>query len=252
MTLAAIDAGHYDGNANLNKGSRSGTEAVILEETANAIVTQVNAIDNELVDVAQSEGSAAVVVAVQSGQPTTADTLTVGSDIYGVDSGGTIQFALGGTAELSLDALLAAAVASGTENLFWDKIDATHLRIRNADAPQGNIVGGSPSVVLDASSMTNWVFDAGDVNMNTLAGKAAAKQAFAAVALTITTAMITATAVRISFPFTPTTYQAWLVNASGLPQIWSADTFVITGDDIIVSTGTDFANTDVLHIVAYA
>jgi hypothetical protein len=211
-------------------------------------------IDNELADVVQAEGSSAVAVMIQAGQPTTLDTITVGADVYEVDGvGANINFALGGSAAATLAALLAAAVANGTENLFWDSPTATTLRLRAADAPQGNIIGSDPSIVLDASSMTNYSFDCGDVNMNTLAGDAAAKKATAITSLTITTAMITAGEVRVSFPFTPTTFQVTAVNATGTLENAITDTFAITGDDILITlngAGGDLANTDVVHIFA--
>jgi hypothetical protein len=203
----------------------------------------------------QHLGAAASVQAIQAGQPTTLDTLTVGADIYEVDGvGANINFALGGSAELTLDALLAAAVASGTENLFWDKLSATRLRIRSADAPQGNIIGSDPSIVLDASSMTNWTFDAGDVNMNTLSGKAAGQRQKCVHVLTITTALIAGSPIRLACPFTPTAIDIDMRTAAGAKKIASVDTFVITGDDIVVTlggAGTDLANTDILTLTCY-
>jgi len=198
-----------------------------------------------------NEGVAACVIAIQAGQPTTLDTFTVGADIYEVDGAGVnINFALAGSAELTLDALLAAAVASGTENLYWDKLTATTLRIRTADAPQGNIVGADPSIVLDSSSMANWSFDTGDINMNTLAGVALAAVQSATAQITITTAMITATLHHLSFTFTPTKFVYSAVTSAGVPVAWTADALVITGDDIVLTLGTDLANTDVLTVTA--
>lgn len=199
-------------------------------------------------------GVAAVVQLVQGGQPTTLDTLTVGADTYEVDGvGANINFALAGTAALTLDALLAAAVASGTENLFWDKLNATTLRLRAADGPQGNIIGSDPSIVLDASSMTNYTFDAGNVNMNTLAGKAAG-QSLSATTLTITAAMVAAGSVRISAPFTPTGFQVTAVDATGAPILALTDTLVLAGDDLLITLNGgvgDLAATDVVHVVLY-
>ena len=215
----------------------------------------LNGIDLELVDVAQSEGSSAVVQLVQSGQPVAADTLTVGGDVYEADgAGANINFVVAGTAEATMDNLLAAAVASGTENLFWDKLGATHLRIRAADAPQGNIIGSAPSVLLDASSLTSYVFDAGDVNMNTLAGQAAAKTAMACARLVITTAMITATEVRISFPFNVSRF-TFSATSAGIPVSFTAttgDSFTIDNGDVLIGLGSDLANGDIVTVTAFA
>jgi hypothetical protein len=200
-----------------------------------------------------SQGVAASAVLIQAGQPTTLDTLTIGSDVYEVDGvGSNINFALGADAEGSLDNLLAAAVASGTENLYWDKLSATQLRLRSASDAQGTITGADPSIAIDTSSMTNWSCNAGDVDMNTLAGKAAGETSLSAAVLTITTAMITAGVARISFPFTPTAFTFSAVDATGVPQAFTADTLEIDGDDVVVGLGTDLANTDVLTVVAYA
>jgi hypothetical protein len=208
-----------------------------------------------LVDVVESEGSAAVVRAIQGGQPVATETLVVGADVYEADgAGANINFVIAGTAEATLDNLLAAAVASGTENLYWDKLSATELRIRAADAPQGTVIGSSPSIVLDASGITNWSFDVGDVNMNTLAGLASAKQAMAAIVLTVTAAMVATGSVRVSFPFTPRVIQVFVANATGAAELAYTDTFVISGDDVIITLNggaNDIAATDVAYIVAY-
>lgn len=211
-------------------------------------------VDNELADVAQAEGSAAAATLIQAGQPTASHTLTVGSDVYEADgAGANINFVIAGSAEATMDNLLAAAQASGTENLKWDKLDATHLRIRNADAPDGNVLAGDQSIALDASSMANYSFDVGDVNMNTLAGLAGGtKQVFSTAVLTITTAMITATEARISFPFTPASFTFSAVTSAGVPVAFTADTIAISGDDIELGLGTDLANGDILTVVAFA
>lgn len=202
-------------------------------------------------------GVVASVVAIQAGQPSDTDTLDVGGDTYQfltTPAGATsdIEVEIGGTAEATLDNLLAAAVASGTENLYWDKLSATQLRLRNADGPQGTILAGDQSIVLDASAATNWSFNVGDVNMNTLAGKVAGEASVAMAQLTITTAMITATLARLSFPFTPAGFTFSAVTAAGVPVAFTADAFAIDGDDVVVTLGTDLANTDVLTVVAYS
>ncbi len=184
------------------------------------------------------------------------DTLVVGADTYEADGvGANINFAIAGTAEGTMDNLLAAAVASGTEFLYWDKLDATTLRLRSADAKQGNIIGADSSIGLDASSLTNYSFDSGNVNMNSLAGQSGKQLLFANAELPITTAMITAGSVRIAFPFTPTRFTLFAITAAGIVKVPGLDTFAIAGDDIVVTlngAGGDLANTDVLRVTAYA
>jgi hypothetical protein len=223
---------------------------------AEHLTAHLSGIDLELVDVVQDEGSAACAILTQSGQPNVNDLLVVGADTYEFDGAlGNINVAIGGSAAATLAALLTAAQTDPlvTEPLFWDSPSATTLRLRAADAVQGNIIGSSPSIVLDASGVTaaNYDFNCGNVNMNTLAGKAAGKKASCSTVLVITTAMITATTARISFPFTPTSFQVTCTDATGAGLFPTTDTFAIDGDDIVITLGVDLANTDVVHIVAY-
>lgn len=219
------------------------------------LAAHLSGIDTEMLGMAQSQGASASAVIIQAGQPVAAETITIGADVYEADgAGANINFVIAGGAEATMDNLLAAAVANGTENLFWDKLSATTLRIRAADAPQGTIIGADPNILL-ANTLTNYTFNVGAVNLNTLAGKAAAQQVMAATTLTITAAMITATLARVSFPFTPTSLQVTVFDSTGALKMACTDTFVITGDDVVITLaggGGDLANTDVVHIVAYA
>lgn len=251
-TVPAIKSDHFRGGRNLNKGSKSGENVYDLEELISAIRVDILALE------ATQEGSAAAVTLIQAGQPSNTDTLDVGADTYQfltTPAGATsdIEVEIGANAEATLDNLLAATVAYGTESLYWDKLAATQLRLRTATASrnQGTITGADPSIVLDASGATNYSFDVGDVNMNTLAGITSGLRDYAAVTLTITTAMITATLVRISFPFTPRTF-VFTATSSDVPVAFTADTIEISGDDILLGLGTDLANGDVLNLVAYA
>lgn len=247
-TLTQVEVDHYDGNRNLTQGQKHGDGPTLAEQmrAAYADLAVLEAAD------VQHEGSAAVVQLIQAGQPSANDTLTVGADVYEADGvGSNINFAIGGSAEATLNNLLAAAVASGTEDLFWDKLSATTLRLRSATAPQGTIVGADPDIAL-TNALTNWSTDAGDVNMNTLAGIAAAQTQVAVAALMITTAMITATTARISFPFTPTRFTFSAVTSTGVPVAFTTDALAIDGDDILLTLGADLGNGDILTVVACA
>ena len=224
-------------------------------------------------------GSAAVVQAIQSGVPTTLDPLVIGADTYqfvtaagDVDNDTYIAVAIG-TAEETLDNLILAinatylnnehptlfkiggvlpALANGTEYLVADKIGTTFCRIRSAVKAGGAVMAANPSIVLDASGATNYVFDCGDVNMNTLAGKVAttARQT-SMVSLTITTAMITATEVRVSFPFTATGFIAKGLKAAGTEVALAADTLLVDNGDVLIGLGTNLADTDIVTVLAW-
>jgi len=248
-----VDGDHVD--ITLTPSNYTPTTSPAEASDVDHLAAHLGGIDDELVDVGQSEGSTAYALLVQSGQVTTLDLLVIGADTYEIDgTGGNINVTIGGTAELTLDAILAAAIASGTEDLLWAKESGTVLSIQAADAPQGSVVAGSPSIVLDTSGMANWVADVGDVNMNTLAGKDAGKQVFCATNLTITADMVTATSVVMAFPFTPTVLLVSVFDSSGALKIAMTDTIVITGDTVVIGcgSGTDIDTTDVVHLVAYA
>jgi len=206
-----------------------------------------------------TRGSVAVATLTQSGQPSNDEDLVVGSDTYKfltAPAGATadIEVEIGADAEASLDNLLAAAQASGTEALVWDKLSATQLRLRSAVSANGQVASGNPDIALDASGVTNWASDVGDVNLNTLAGKESGNQVLAATKLAITTAMITAGAVRFSFSFVPAAVQVTVLDATGALKMAITDTFVISGNDVVVTLnggGGDLANTDVVHITAF-
>jgi hypothetical protein len=247
-----IDADKVD--IDWNPSNSTPTVAAPHATVVDHLTAHLNGIDLELPEIAKSKGSVAVVTLTQSGQPIANETLAVGADTYEANgAGGNINFVIAGTAEGTLNNLLAAAVASGTEDLYWDKLSATQLRIRSASAPQGTIIASDPSVAI-TEGLTNWISGVGNVNMNTLAGKAAGKQSMCATKLTITSAMITAGAVRIAFPFPPAVLQITVLTSTGAVKTGYTDTFVVATNDVVVTlngAGGDLANTNVLHIVAY-
>lgn len=226
-------------------------------------------------------GSAASAEATFAGQPTATDTLVIGADTYefvaaagDVADDAYIAVEIGSDAEETLDNLVLGinatyrpnqhptifktdsvtpALANGTENLVADKLGTTVCRLRSAVAPGGAVVGADPSIALDASSATNISFNTGDVNMNTLAGKVESTAREIGMAqLTITTAMITATKARISFPFTVAGFVLQGRTALGVPVAQTADTFLIDNGDVLLGLGTDLANTDVVTVIAWS
>ena len=222
---------------------------------ADHLTAHLAGIDAEMAGMAQDDGCAASAVIIQAGQPNPADTLIIGADTYTFVAAAAAPFevTIAGTAAGTMTNLITEAQTNGTEQLLWESLSATTAQITSADAAGAapNVLGADPSIVLNSASATNYSFNTGDVNMNTLAGRAASQQTFAATTLTITTAMTTATLARISFPFAVTSFQI-TATSSGVPVAFTADTFTIDGNDVVLGLGTDLANGDVVHIVAYA
>lgn len=250
-TIPNIDNDHFRGMGNLTLGNRIEGDS-ILAEILNAAKTDVEAIEAELVDVMQMEGSVAIVRFVQSGQPSASDTLDIGADTYEFDgTGSNINVTIGADAEATLDNLISAINTSGTESILAEKFNATTTTIKSASTPGGTVIGANPDITIDASGATNYVCMEGNINMNTLAGVAAAKTATSCATLTITTAMISSGSVRISFPFTPRGF-TFSATSSGVPVTFTADSLAISGDDILLLLGTDLANGDIVTVVAFA
>jgi len=216
------------------------------------LAAHLGGIDDALGELVENDGSVAVFQIIQSGIPVAAETITIGADIYEFDGVGANINVVIGAAEATLDNLLAAAVASGTENLFWDKISATVLRVRSADAPQGNVIAADPNIAV-VEAATNYVIDCGAVNMNTLAGRIGGAVAEGKTTLTITAAMITAGIVRIAFPFTVNNFIVNARSATGAMLFDYTDTFTIANGDVLITLNGgvgDLANTDVITIIA--
>lgn len=217
------------------------------------LTSHLNGIDLELADEAQSKGSVAIVILKQVGQPDSNDTLVVGGDTYEIDGvGGNINVAKGGDAAATLDNLLAEAIAHGTASLLWDKLDATHLRLRSAAAPNGAVAAADPAIGIDASNLTNWSADSGNVNMNTLAGKAVGQQSFCATKLALNAGHAAEGSVRVAFTFAPSVIHVTAFTAAGAVKATAAATFVVSGNEIIITLNGALVATDVLHITAYA
>jgi hypothetical protein len=201
-------------------------------------------------------GSVAVAQIIQGGQPIANETLTVGADVYEADGvGGNINFAIAGGAAGTMANLLAAAVANGTENLFWDAIGATNLRLRSADGPQGNIMPADPNIAL-TEAMTNYVFDCGNVNMNTLAGHTPFPAQYDDTTLTINAGHVAAGEVRISFPFAVASFHIAAFTAAGVAKGASNDTYVVDNGDVYIGlsgAGADpLIATDIVSVIVFS
>jgi hypothetical protein len=206
-------------------------------------------------------GSVACAQIIQSGQPNANDLLTVGADVYEANgAGANINVVIGGNAAATMVNLLAAAVAHGTEDLFWDQMDATHLRIRSADGPQGNVIAANPNIALvvggaPPAGWTNYVADCGDVNLNTLGGGAAAPRLHEVREITLNAGHIAAAELRVPFPFTVARFDFRARTALGANVLTMTDTAAINHGDVLFALAGgagDLAATDILQVEAWS
>jgi len=216
-------------------------------------------------------------------QPVATDTIDIGADVYefvtaagNVTNDANIAVVILGSAALTLAALVLAvnatyapnehptinniaddapALANGTEAVVADVIGTT-MRIRSASVAGGSLVAADPSIVL-AEAITDAadIWDVGDVNLNTLAGRAQDNKRTSVAAVAITAAMITNT-VRIDFPFTPVRFVAQVRTSAGVVRVPAADAFVIGDGGIVVTFGggvaPDMQATDILTLQAWS
>lgn len=197
-------------------------------------------------------GSVAVIQIIQSGQPGAGNLLTIGADVYEADgAGANINFVIGGSAAATMANLLAEAVAHGTEHLFWDSPDATHLRLRSADAPQGNIIADDPNILVTCA-LANYDVDAGNVNMNTLAGRVQSVGQTSTAELALTADMVAAGEIRLSFPKAVQDYVVVYYNAAGVLKLPGTDTVAINNGDLLFTLNGgvgDLVATDVISVI---
>lgn len=206
-----------------------------------------------------SAGQVSCLGITQSGQPLANELLTIGADVYEFDGvGANINVPISLVdAEGTLDNLLAAAVASGTENLFWTKLSATQLLLLNADGPQGTVTPGSQNIAC-VEAVTNYVLNPPTpTNLNQLGGVAATPQQSAHTSLTVQANMVSAGAtVRLYFPFLVARFFVQVMTAAGAVRSGYTDTFTLDSGDVIVTFAAggagDLVATDVVHVQAWS
>lgn len=237
----------------------------------------------DFLDDVEDAGVVASSRLVLSDQPTATDTIGIGSDTYEfVATGGNvaddayIAVEIGGDAGETRDNLIAAinatdpdnehpninnvaddapAKSNGTEAVVADEV-GTSVRVRSADVAGGNALAADPSIVL-AESITAaadiWI--TGDVNLNTLAGRAQRNSRATLAKVAITAAMIT-NGLYIDLPFTPDRFTVQVQDSSGVVRGHGADAFVINGDVLEVTfnggADPDIQATDTLLIQAWS
>lgn len=263
-TAGAHASRHIRGGADEVDGDRVDIDMTPVYYTPDASVPEgghvdhlaahLGGIDDALGTLVENAGSVAVCQIIQSGIPIANETITIGADVYEFGgAGANINVAIG-AAEATLDNLLAAAVAHGTEDLFWDKLSATVLRLRSADGPQGTVIAADPSIAVSEAA-TNYVINVGAVNLNTLAGAAGGAIEEGHATLTITAAMVTNGQARIAFPFTVTQFMVNCRSATGAVLFDYTDTFTINNGDVLITLAGgagNLTNTDVVTVVAWA
>jgi hypothetical protein len=257
-----IDSTQADGYAISGLGRVELTGGCVFSDTAQDFDPNLTVVELATARIAtrtfSDPGSVCVFQIVATGLPAGGQLLTIGADTYEANgAGGNINFAIGGTAEATMDNLLAAAVANGTENFFWDKpggLGTSILRLRSADGPQGNIIAADPNVAV-TENLNNTVFDCGNVNVNTLAGRAAGVRQEASAVLTLNAGHIAATTARISFPFAVARFEVSCRTALGADISAHTDTFLINNGDVLVTLAGgvgDLVATDVVCVKAYS
>jgi hypothetical protein len=197
-------------------------------------------------------------------QPVTTNTIDVGADVYefvtsagNVADDANIAVEIKGSAALTRAELIAAinatneanehaninnvaddaaALANGTEKVVADEV-GTDVRVRNADAPGGNPLAGDQDILL-AEAITDAadIWKTGDVNMNTLGGRAQGARQRTLAEITVTAKMIT-NGHRIDAPFTPTRFSVQVTTAGVVIGTTSSDAYAIANDGLQVTFG---------------
>lgn len=237
-----------------------------------------------LLEAGADPGSVAAARFALPNQPTLADTATIGVDVYEfVNIGGNvtddanIAVAIGASAAETLTNWVAAinatykpnenpfvnnvaddapALANGTEFLFADVL-GTDLRIRSAKYAGGPVAAADPDILL-AENVTDAadVWREGDVNLNTLAGRAEGVRGRAVAELAITAQMITDGTVRLDFPFVVAFFTVQVRTALGAIRAAGTDAYTLDNDGVLVTFGgggdPDIQATDVLQLIAWA
>lgn len=229
-------------------------------------------------------GSVPVAILNLATNPTAGDTLTIGSDVYefraaagSLANDGNIAVAIGaavGDTQTNLINAINAvdannlhptvfksdgvtpAKANGTMAIVADEPVANKIRIKYADEAGGTAIAGDPSISLgEALTAAADIWEVGNVNLNTLAGRLAYQDQSVAT-LTITAAMVTATRVRIAFPFTVGHYMVQIRSSAGKlrNEALSDDTFTIDNGDILIGlaggAAPDIQATDTVTVIA--
>lgn len=199
-----------------------------------------------------------------SAQPVTTNTFGIGGDTYefvtsagNVADDANIAIEIAGSAEDTRDNAIEAinatdtnnqhaninnvaddapALANGTENVLADGF-GDGLRVQPTQgAPGDPAFPSNPSLVL-AEAITDAadIWDVGNVNMNTLGGRAVGSRKSVVAQLTVTAAMITKGDRRIRTPFTPTAFSVAVETSAGVRRVPGADSYAIGSEGVTIT-----------------
>lgn len=244
----------------LNKGWDSGgnpQEGMFFYDTA---TLQVKTYLNGVWNAQGNAGEVAALGITQSGQPVADETVIIGGDTYTFKAAKTVAFEVeisAVNAEGTLDNLLAEAVAQGTENLLWEKLSATQLRLSNADAPQGALLPGSQNIACSTAATNYALNPPSPTNVNLLGGVVAAPQRHGVASLIVQAGMVSAGAtIRLHFLFNVVRFHVQVRTSTGALKMAVTDTFTLDNDDVLITFAaggaSDLVATDVVHVEAWS
>jgi len=247
----------------VNPNDGAGTAGAIGDIYVNTVTDQLwvnqNGAVNGWVLTDSDLGSVATLIVLQAGLPVAGQTFQVGADTYTAIAPGVpaaFEFVVAvGDPNTTMANLLAAIVLSGTEYLFWDQIDVTHLRARSADAPQGNIISADPNIVVTWNLANYTCSTVTTESLNLQAGRAAGLKTESSAVLTIGAGHVAVAQARIAFPFNVTEFMVQCRTALGVVFSPVGDTFLIDNGDILITLaggGGNLAATDIVTVTARA
>lgn len=185
---------------------------------------------------------------VFTGNAVDTKTVTIAGEVWTSVAGAPAanEFQVGGGAEASIDNFVAAFNAGTTKNLKADKVGTDTFRIRLADAPNGNVIPGTTSMVL-SETQDNATWNVANINET---GETDGIGLIAHKRIAMTTLNV-AGVLAVECPFTPKTVVAKLTTAAGIEKAWSG-TVTISGTTVLIDAdagASPAANTDILDLV---
>lgn len=291
-TLAASAGGTVDGGATKVINQNSGYVLLCVEDVTTPALRHYFTLsaDENSYALLPDDGSPAVATLLfgTGALPTAGDTITIGTDVYEFqDSGGTLSAAgrlavqrdaVGGVATVRVNLVAAIngngvlapvpilafggltdAPVDGTMAVnATDDIANTRVIVRSATTVGGTTLSADPDLALTSTlTVVTDFWETGNVNMNTLAGRAAAMRRAMTTTLTVTAAMITATFVRIDTAWgtTPTAFVWQVRTAAGGIRYTANDTVVADANGFVITlaggVAPDIQDTDILTIQAW-
>lgn len=229
---------------------------------------------SKFLDMSRASGHIASAKLAMPNQPVDEDQLIIGDDVYmfldaestSLDDAAKIAVLIGDTAADTRANLIAAinatdedgyhdslfiggdedslALANGTESVFADEV-GTNVRIRNADAPGGNVILGTQDLSLSES-----ITDASDVwNQTNLSATGRSTPQNLCAGTVVITSENLATDFNIELPFAPVDFMWMAFTTAGVPKTTTA-IVSISGNSLLVNAnagGTALIATDIIR-----